>query len=131
MDVEKRKKDDQDKMKPNEEFRKGCDEFINSCITLVYQQHSHGNTDHIDNIVHRQNVSESEKKCKECGCEADISYRSCGNCGGKVTRISLDDICLSGEGKIIKNKSQKIKCVVGEPDFINPNSFKNIMKVLQ
>ena len=43
--------------KPNEQFRKGPDEFIESCITLVYQQHAHGNKDHIDGIVDMQKLA--------------------------------------------------------------------------
>ena len=31
----------------------------------------------------------------------------------------------------IKNKSRDINCVVGEPDFVNPNSFATITEVLQ
>ena len=125
--------------KPNEEFRKGRDEFIELCITLVHQQHAHGNKDHIDSIVDMEKLAASEKKCEECGCEADISHRTCRNCGGKVSRIALNNIYVSGGGEIgpydsfdrIKNKSRDINCVVGEPDFVNPNSFATITEVLQ
>ena len=48
--------------KPNEEFQKGRDKFIESCITLLYQQHVHGNKDHIDNIVDVQKLAAIEKK---------------------------------------------------------------------
>ena len=51
--------------KPNEEFRKGRDEFIESCITLVYQQRAHGNKDHIDSIVDMQKLAASEKICED------------------------------------------------------------------
>ena len=48
--------------KPNEELRKGQDEFIESCITLMYQQHAHSNKDHIDSIADMQKLAASEKK---------------------------------------------------------------------
>ena len=50
--------------KPNEEFRKGWDEFIELCITLVYQQHAHGNKYHIDSTVDMQKLAASEKNAK-------------------------------------------------------------------
>ena len=67
--------------------------------TLVYQQHPHGNKDHIDSVVDMQKLAACEKKCKECGCEADVNHRTCRNCGGKVIRIALNDIYLSGGGE--------------------------------
>ena len=84
---------------PNEEFRKGRDEFIESCIILLYQQHAHGNKDHINSIVDMQNLAASEKKCEECGCEADVSHRTCRYCGRKVSRIALNEIYVSGGEK--------------------------------
>ena len=85
--------------KPNEELRKGQDEFIESCITLMYQQHAHSNKDHIDSIVDMQKLAASEKKYEECGCKADVSHRTCRNRGGKVSRIVLNSIYVSEGGK--------------------------------
>ena len=51
--------------KPNEKFRKGQDEFIESCITLVYQQHAQSNKDHIDSTVDMQKLAASEKNTKD------------------------------------------------------------------
>ena len=31
-------------------------------------------------------VVDNEKRCIECGCESNVSYRICCNCGGKVTK---------------------------------------------
>ena len=47
MDVERFQNDSKEKVmsslhKPYKQFRKGRDEFIELCITLVYQQHAHG-----------------------------------------------------------------------------------------
>ena len=65
----------------------------------MYQQHAHGNKDNIDGIIDMQKLAASEKKCEECGCEADVSHRTCRNCGGKVCRIALNDIYVPGVGK--------------------------------
>ena len=53
MDVERFQNDSKEKVmsslhKPYKQFRKGRDEFIEPCITLVYQQHAHGKKNHKD-----------------------------------------------------------------------------------
>ena len=68
-------------------FEKGRDEFIELCITLVYQQHAHGNKYHIDSIVDMQKLAASEKKCEECGCEADKVIKLAGTVVGKLAKL--------------------------------------------
>ena len=81
---------------------------------------------------------------QRCGCKTDVSHRTCRNCGAKVSRVPLNGIYVSegggeGGGRIgpydsfdrIKNKSHDINWVIGEPDFVNPNSFVTITEALQ
>ena len=113
-----------------EGFRRTRDIFIDNCIILVYKQHKN-NSDPIDDILHAQLIASNEKRCTECGCESDVTYRICRNCGGKVMKeiLTLDqseeiDIhsydCFSAYIPTLPG----ISCKTGQPDFINPNGYQ-------
>ena len=116
-------------------FRESRDELIGTCIDTVYKQHSKQNgecSDHVDVSISTQNELNSEKSCVQCSCEADVTYRTCRNCGGKLIKISAQDVSESygvtcnpyNSSSAIPSPSQKISFTNGEPDFINTNSYE-------
>ena len=125
---------------PGEGFRKSRDDFLDYCINVVQQQCKNGSTDFIDKILQKKSKIDSEKICCNCGCEADITYRVCRNCGGVLDRCNLtkgqsNEPCLQYDPYIsfsdVKPFLPDTTCFVGEPDFINPNSFKNLIQIIQ
>ena len=106
---------------------------------MVIEQHANKEHDYVDQILEKESEINSEKVCELCGCEADITYRVCRNCNGKVTKQKMDSAMLNTEINIdqygsfhdFKNSLSNITCTVGEPDFINPNSYSAIIQVIQ
>ena len=123
---------------PSQLFRESRDHILEQCITIVHKEHQTDEEDFIDQYLKREKQSLSEKTCMNCGCEADITFRVCRNCSGKVVKNTPEtpnfpklniDIYKSFEQ--YKSKPNNIKCTVGEPDFVNPNSFQSIIQVIQ
>ena len=123
----------------NSALRETRDKVLSVCIEKVKEQvDKQSNIDDIDAIIHRQAAANSEKICVACGCEADPSFRICRNCGGKLMKptqetLDIEDASLriSASFSDFQSTCPKSECVTGEPDFINPNSYKNIIQVLQ
>ena len=121
------------------DFRESRDKYLEACISTVFQQNVKNKVDYVDQIVQGENQAATEKVCYECGCESDYSYRICRNCGGKVTKISLNRADVSPIVNLdpyqsftpFDSHSPDITCTVGEPDFVNPNSFHTIIKIIQ
>lgn len=124
---------------PGEAFRRSRNSFIKSCIKSVWQEHNKKATDFIDEYLKEKKEYESAKKCIECGCEADLTYRICRSCGGKVIKEAVELPSLSKDNQFspykcfdeFKASLPNIKCNAGEPDFINPNSYEAIVQVIQ
>lgn len=65
-------------------------------------------------------------------------YRCCRNCGGKLSRISVENMLQSDiinlnpyDSLYTAKSNPPINYTVGEPDFVNPSSFENTVLVLQ
>ena len=122
---------------PSDEFRKTRDVFIKSCIKMVFNQHAKQSV-YIDEFLSKQVVAGNEKRCIECGCESDVSDQICRNCGGKFTKeiftlkitkeIEIDPYASLSQ---YSSKLPNISSQTGEPDFINPNGYHNIIQVIQ
>jgi len=63
------------------------------------------------------------------------------NCGGKVVKEELDFLMYTNSDYLnidpyqafneIPARLPDIKCMTGEPEFVNPNGYHNIVQVLQ
>ena len=85
------------------------------------------------------------KICLQCGYESHTSYRICRSiiddvqCGGKLTSSKLDepdqlpatDINPYESSNFAESLTPETNCTTGEPDFLNPNSYQNIINVIQ
>ena len=125
---------------PGKELRITRDLFIGKCIETVMKQYQQGlERDVTDSIIAQQTSVNSEKRCEECGCESDISYRVCRNCGGKVVKENFHSSILQNTVRIDPYDSfpnypsslPQLTIKAGEPDFINPNSYHNVIQVIQ
>ena len=67
-------------------LRNTRDSFIQSCIDKIVKQSKDGAKDIIDSLLTDRAFIDNRKRCLECGCESDITYRLCRNCGGKVMK---------------------------------------------
>ena len=124
---------------PSPQFRSSRDEFLDMIIFSVSKNRSSNVADYIHLFVEKRCLSLAEKSCSVCGCEVDFSFRVCRNCGGKVHSSFQKNSLPVGE--IISNPyesyssipsaSPDIECRVGEPDFVNPNSYRSIIQVIQ
>ena len=123
---------------PSDKFRETRDLLIGKCINYVVRQHKLTTHDIIDSILTEQQELDNQKRCVECGCEADVSYRTCRNCEGKVTKETFSFPTLAEETfdpyesfSEYTSNLPEVHCQVGEPDFVNPNSYDNIIQVVQ
>ena len=127
---------------PGNDFGNTRDEFITICIDIVTKQHKRSIvpvTDSIDVFLQNKNIVENQKKCVNCGCESDIDYRVCRNCGGKLIKETVKEPQFAHDEHIspykcfdlFKSSLPDIKCITGEPDFINPNGYEAIVQVIQ
>lgn len=124
--------------KPQNIFRETRDKFIDSCLSIVYDEHKKLLTDYIDLQIKEELIANSLKKCVLCGCEADISLRKCRNCGGSVTKETYaPDLSKSVQVNPydtfqgFSSSLPNISCKAGEPDFLNPNGYHSIIQVIQ
>ena len=124
-------------VEPSDEFRKTRDVFIKSCIKIVFNQLTK-QPDCINEFLSKQVVAGNEKRCTECGCESDVSNQICRNSGGKFTK-EIFTLKNAKEIEIDPNRSfpqynsklPNISFQTGEPDFVNPNRYHNIIQVIQ
>ena len=124
-----------------ENFKSSRDNFINECIETLLKQHNFKDSnDSIDLLLKERAEIENQKRCLKCGCESDPSYRTCRNCGGKVAKESQLkiplDLCSYKPNPYISFEefpSALLKVIfrTGEPDFIDPNGYENIIQVLK
>ena len=77
---------------PSKDFRNRRNVFLKGCTNLVHKQHTDGKhcVDEISS-VEKEAISE-KKKCVNYGCEGGISYCCCRNCGGKLSRTSVENM---------------------------------------
>ena len=120
-------------------LRNTRDSFIQSCIDKIVKQSKDVAKDIIDSLLTDRAFIDNQKRCLECGCESDITYRLCRNCGGKVMKETFSGTTPNEDEYIspyesfseYSSKLPKITCQAGEPDFINPNGYQNIVQVIQ
>lgn len=119
-------------------LRESRNSFILSCIKLVKDQIKKSGLDIFDNILEQELQAKSEKHCINCGCEGDSSFRLCRNCGGKLVKPEVDsfngqmlDVQPYAAFEQFQSTCPDINCLTGEPDFLNPNSYQNIIQLLQ
>ena len=123
---------------PTDKFRQTRNKFISLCIDIVSKQHGKLSNDAIDSEIKAEAIANSRKVCITCQYEADVKFRHCHNCGGEIiketyvpevsTNVQIDPY----EGFVdFLTTVPKIICQTGEPDFINPNGYNNIIQVIQ
>ena len=110
-------------------------------LSKEYKCSGQTDSDQIDELVKNKIRSMNEKVCTQCQAANDPSFRRCTNCKGllkrKVFSLDLNDVLDLNTDAIvadyfdIANKKNLVKVRVGEPDFLNPNGFKNICELLQ
>ena len=79
----------------------------------------------------------------DCGCECDPTFRTCRNCGNnKLTKETIET-CTFEAGRVnaelhpysgfidYDTLSHNIQCMIGEPDFENPNSYHLLSKLFK
>ena len=93
--------------KPLSQFRDSRDSFLSTCISIVYQQHG---KDGIDSYI--QKDTEADNPVHKNFCE---------------DKENIDPYMSFNK----RDYSSKVECKVGEPDFLNLNSYKNIIHLLQ
>ena len=128
--------------KHNSYFRSTRNDLVASRITeLVKQQNVSKNqiTDFIDDLINAKVSSTLYKECVDCGGANDATYRVCRNCKGplKVPVVPIKYPNEMSDGKYDAYKhfnfpinTNDVEVHVGEPDFLNPNSFQNIATIL-
>lgn len=121
-----------------ENFRKTRDGFITTILEKVYCEHKKNPQDAIDAEILAETKSNNQKECITCGCEADISHRYCRNCGDSVVKNAFqpedsNPVTLDPYSSFCDYRSSlpKTSFQAGEPDFVNPNSYENIIQVIQ
>lgn len=127
-----------------ENFRKSRNNFIQKCIETVLKQCHRNGKSFIDSMIREGTMLKSEI-CLQCGYESHTSYRICRSiiddvqCGGKLTSSKLDepdqlpatDINPYESFNFAETLTPGTNCTTGEPDFLNPNSYQNIINVIQ
>ena len=129
--------------KPTDNFRVSRNNFIEKCLSIVKDEIEENNkSDNIDSIIQQEAETNAQKRCVDCGMESDPSYRVCRNpdCGGRVTKEKIERNVPGSKGhKVDPYQSfatsetflPEISCQAGEPDFINPNGYHNIIQVIK
>ena len=121
---------------PSQQFRQTRNKLLEITFDVVKKQMEEG-MDVIEEIINIE--AENQKVCLNCGCENDLAYRACRHCGrGELIKETID---FSNKGHPIFDpyapfsecfsRLPDIECTTGEPDFLNPNSYHNIVQVLQ
>ena len=124
----------------NEFFRDSRNTFISKRINVLFSGQKFENANYIDDIddyLKERNLAAPQKTCVHCGATNDKTYRSCRNCSGKL-KTPVVQINVSNEDRNsdpynhfkFKINRNNIKVQVGEPDFVNPNSFENIATII-
>ena len=124
----------------NDFFRDSRDTFISKRINVLLSEQKFENANYIDDIddyLKERNVAASQKTRVDYGAANDKTYRGCRNCSGKL-KTPVVQINVSNEDKNsdpyshfkfeINRNNTKVQ--VGEPDFVNPNSFENIVTII-
>ena len=124
----------------NEFFRDSRNTFISKRINVLFSGQKFENATYIDDIddyLKERNIAASQKIYADCGGANDKTYRSCGNCSGKlktpVVQINVSnedrnsDPCTHFKFEINRNN---VKVQVREPDLVDPNSFENIATII-
>jgi len=125
--------------KPSNEFRVTRDNFITKCIGIVNNQVK-DDQDCVDEKLRRLADIENHKVCIWCNeITEEMSHRVCRNCGGKLVK-EVDNSSAATDHKDVDPYSgflnclsslPDIKCMAGEPDFVNPSGYHNVIQVLQ
>ena len=107
---------------------------INECTGLINDIHD------VENYIKDIIRSEEEKVCSDCGAAGLVTMRKCRNCGCELSKIKIDASQYVNEeshinprehfSRITETCENDIKVIVGEPDFVNPNSFQSVSQIL-
>ena len=126
---------------PTENFRLTRNSHITKCLEIVVNQFHNSDADIIDLINEEEAELSSQKRCLVCGMESDAAYRVCRNadCGGRVVtekRERKENSCQNNVNPYDSFENAltslpNISCQAGEPDFINPNGYHNIIQVIK
>ena len=125
--------------KPSERFRETRNTFLSECITIVNAQISHELHEYlIDERLKQLEVIAARKVCTWCKQTTNqLEQRICRICGGKLVREASKDneehINIEPYASFVKqeNSIPHIECMAGEPDFLNPSGYENVIIVLQ
>ena len=67
-------------------FRETRDQFLDNCIETVLKQCRVQSADYINKFCQAELEASSENICAVCGCEGDVTFRKCRNCGGNLVK---------------------------------------------
>ena len=114
--------------------------YIASCIRKVRSQLGSSCTDNIDEAIESDIEASTKKLCSKCGGEADPNFRVCriDDCGGKLIKQTSKaynnepmEVDMGAGYKEFEQVLPNTTCKTEEPDFLNPNSFQNLILILQ
>ena len=131
-------------------FKSTRNDHLHHYLQIVTKQHKKGHdgnpSDYIDAHITRENEVSEEKICVECGMENDVAYRICRMplCGGALIKAQKPDIKnaaktaepvtqngASSFKEKVTLKPNEVSVKPGEPEFVNPNSYETISKVMR
>ena len=110
---------------------------LKQCIEIVKFQHQNNKNDRADNILFNIETAVTEKLFMYYGCECGPIFRTCRNGKEAVETSTFEAGRVSAELHPYSRftnydtLSYNIQCMIGEPDFENPNSYQSIIKVIQ
>ena len=127
--------------KPSNQFRLSRDAFLRKCLIIVQKQIKESSNDTVDEKLRKKEQLENEKVCIWCGeITQNMTHRICRVCKEKLIKRSDENEEREPEKENVdpyhsfhgfSSSSPEIKCMAGEPDFINPNDYHNVIQVLK
>ena len=108
-------------------------------LAIILKEFDDGNN-LIESLVDKKHAAENEKVCEKCGAPHDLSARTCSyqNCGKTLLKqkfilpeVTIPTSPYSHFEETIKDNTQSLDTIVGEPKMINPSGFENIAEILR
>lgn len=124
---------------PSEKFRETRNIFLSESINIVNAQiNDESHEDFIDEKLKQLEIISARKVCIWCKQTTNqIEQRICRTCGGKLVKEAPKDdeehVNIEPYASFVnqENSIPHIECMAGEPDFLNPSGYENIIIVLQ
>ena len=125
-----------------EDFRKNRSNFIQKRIETIRKQCDRNDMDFNDSMIREVTMSKSQKICLQCGCESHtlIEFVEVSLVTFSVEKnllhqhfhqVPATDINPYKSFNFAETLTLETKCTTGEPDFLNPRNYQNIVNIIQ